>query len=297
MVLQRAALILLFSHRRLLRGHSCMPAHATPHRKKLMATPTKCASLSRCHIGWVCICMSINAWQPEQKTHDLLCLSKMHSNARRTFCLGCVLICAFPECMTTRKKMHALPCVSKMCGNAHHVCVTICLHLPVSKSTATCNKKMHALPCISKMRSNQRRNYVLCHAFQKQWQRVPHLLPFVRICTFPNARKNHKKTHGTLALFFFWICVFLNAWQPTRKCTPCHSFQKRMSMLIVLALPFVCICAFPNAQQPERKCMLFWVFRNCTLCLHSHSFTSACFQMHSKPQKNACFATCFGNVS
>lgn len=101
----------------------------------------KYASFSLCHLGWVHICMFLNAWQPAQKTHALLCISKISGSApfRLHFDLR------ISKCMATCKKMHALPCVSKTCGSANHICVTIHLHLPVSKCLATHNKKKSTL--------------------------------------------------------------------------------------------------------------------------------------------------------
>lgn len=184
--------------------------------------------------------------------YAFLCLSKMRSNACRTFhfwnawqpARNCTLCCAFQKCMAMHINL-ALPFV--------HICLFPNTRQPAIKKRMFCRVFWNwtaiyvtpALPfrlcshlctllCVSKTHSNE------CTTARTKTCALPHIL------------KTHGNTHHT----YVTICLHLpvsGCRQLARKRTLWCTIWKRVTMRDSLALLFVYICMFLSEQQPAKK--------------------------------------------
>lgn len=212
---------------------------------------------------FVCISAFMNAWQLARKcTHWWAfwkCVATCSALALPFVCICVFLSARQPVMKNSRFAMHFKSVQQSMSCQCYHLGCILIYTFPNAQHLA---KKTRALSCVSKTNG------------------IAFVLPFIYIC---NPQENAQRACITIHLHLSiseW-----NAWQLTRKCTPCHAFQKcasfvhiltfaqqtenvcfsvrlenKTAMCSALALPFVCIYVFPNAQEAARKCMLCHVF-------------------------------------
>lgn len=119
-------------------------------------------------------------------------------------------ICIFPNARQHTRKCTLRKSISNMRGYVWLTFITISLYLRVSECMVTCNKNTPPLAMcfknvqqcvsrqcyhlhVSKCTATSKEN-VLCHVFRKQTaMHIAFALPFVHICTFPNACQSTRK--------------------------------------------------------------------------------------------------------